>query len=85
MVVRTSEGSETRGLSNASDNSPHECPTTENSVGEIVRHSGENRRAIINRSCNCPWMQLIYGVPVLYAPGRVCLYKNVGRALGSVA
>lgn len=26
------------------------------------------------------WMQLIYGVPVLYAPARTVLFKNVGRA-----
>jgi len=26
------------------------------------------------------WMQLIYGVPVLYAPGKTVLFKNIGRA-----
>lgn len=26
------------------------------------------------------WMQLLYGVPVLYAPGRATLIKNVGRS-----
>jgi hypothetical protein len=26
------------------------------------------------------WMQLIYGVPVLYAPGKTVLVKNIGRA-----
>lgn len=31
------------------------------------------------------WMQLIYGVPVLYAPGKSVLFTNVGRAAGSVA
>ena len=41
------EGSETRGLSSASNNGPHERPTPH--VGEdIVRHSGETRRASIN-------------------------------------
>jgi hypothetical protein len=30
------------------------------------------------------WMQLIYGVPVVYAYGRHVLYINVGRAEGSV-
>jgi len=30
------------------------------------------------------WMQLIYGVPVVYAYGRHVLYTNVGRAEGSV-
>lgn len=30
------------------------------------------------------WMQLIYGVPVLYTPGKILLFKNVGRAAGSV-
>ena len=30
------------------------------------------------------WMQLIYGVPVLYTPGKNVLYRNVGRALGFV-
>ena len=29
------------------------------------------------------WMQLIYGAPALYAPGRGVVYKNVGRAPGS--
>ncbi|MCU0912943.1 MAG: hypothetical protein MUC88_00095 [Planctomycetes bacterium] len=29
------------------------------------------------------WMQLIYGTPVVYAPGRAVIYKNVGRASGS--
>lgn len=31
------------------------------------------------------WMQLIYGVPVLYTPGKILMFKNVGRALGSAA
>ena len=30
------------------------------------------------------WMQLIYGTPVLYTPGKVCLLKNIGRASGYV-
>lgn len=30
------------------------------------------------------WMQLLYGVPVVYAPGRHVLFTNVGRAEGSV-
>ena len=30
------------------------------------------------------WMQLIYGVPVLYTPGKVVLIRNVGRAQGYV-
>lgn len=30
------------------------------------------------------WMQLIYGVPVLYTPGKILLFKNVGRAAGSI-
>lgn len=30
------------------------------------------------------WMQLIYGVPTLYTPGKNVLYTNVGRATGSV-
>lgn len=30
------------------------------------------------------WMQLIYGVPVLYTPGKILLFKNVGRASGSL-
>lgn len=29
------------------------------------------------------WMQLIYGVPTLYAPGKHVLIKNIGRAVGS--
>ena len=29
------------------------------------------------------WMQLLYGVPVLYMPGRSVLLRNVGRAVGS--
>jgi len=30
------------------------------------------------------WMQLIYGVPTLYTPGKNVLYINVGRAAGFV-
>jgi hypothetical protein len=30
------------------------------------------------------WMQLIYGVPVLYTPGKVVLIKNIGRSAGYV-
>jgi hypothetical protein len=30
------------------------------------------------------WMMLIYGVPVLYTPGKVVLLKNIGRASGYV-
>jgi plastocyanin len=30
------------------------------------------------------WMQLVYGVPVLYTPGKVVLIQNVGRAEGYV-
>lgn len=30
------------------------------------------------------WMQLLYGVPVLYAPGKNVLIKNIGRAAGFV-
>jgi hypothetical protein len=29
------------------------------------------------------WMQLLYGAPVVYAPGKSVIYKNVGRAVGS--
>lgn len=38
--------------------------------------------AIVDTSIR--WMQLIYGVPMLYVPGRILIYKNVGRAFGSV-
>lgn len=31
------------------------------------------------------WMQLVYGVPVLYAPGKSVLFKNVGRSPGSAS
>lgn len=30
------------------------------------------------------WMQLLYGVPVLYTPGKVVLINNIGRASGYV-
>jgi len=30
------------------------------------------------------WMQLLYGAPTIYAPGKSVLFKNVGRAVGSV-
>jgi len=30
------------------------------------------------------WMQLLYGVPVLYTPGKNVLFRNVGRASGFV-
>ncbi len=29
------------------------------------------------------WAMAIYGVPVLYAPGKILLYENVGRTQGS--
>lgn len=29
------------------------------------------------------WMQLLYGAPTVYAPGKSVIYKNVGRASGS--
>lgn len=31
------------------------------------------------------WMQLVYGTPVLYTPGKILMYKNIGRASGAVA
>ena len=30
------------------------------------------------------WMQLLYGAPTVYAPGKSTIFKNVGRAPGSV-
>jgi hypothetical protein len=33
---------------------------------------------------NIRWMQLLYGVPVLYTPGKNVLLKNIGRASGYV-
>lgn len=30
------------------------------------------------------WMQLLYGAPTVYAPGKAVIFKNVGRAPGSV-
>lgn len=30
------------------------------------------------------WMQLLYGAPTVYAPGKAVIYKNVGRAYASV-
>lgn len=30
------------------------------------------------------WMQMIYGVPVLYAPGKIVMFKNIGRDPGAV-
>lgn len=30
------------------------------------------------------WMQLLYLAPTVYAPGKAVIYKNVGRAVGSV-
>jgi hypothetical protein len=30
------------------------------------------------------WMQLVYGVPVMYLPGRFVRYYNIGRAPGSL-
>jgi len=48
----TSEGSETRGVSNASDNRPHECPASSIEDDEIVRHSGESRRVRLNSARN---------------------------------
>lgn len=29
------------------------------------------------------WVQLLYGAPVVYAPGKSVIFKNVGRAVGS--
>jgi hypothetical protein len=30
------------------------------------------------------WMQLLYGAPTVYAPGKSVLFRNVGRSVGSV-
>jgi hypothetical protein len=30
------------------------------------------------------WMQLLYGAPTVYAPGKSVIFKNVGRSSGSV-
>jgi hypothetical protein len=30
------------------------------------------------------WMQLLFGAPTVYAPGKAVIFKNVGRAPGSV-
>ncbi len=30
------------------------------------------------------WMQLIYGVPALYTPGKILMFKNIGRAAGGL-
>jgi hypothetical protein len=30
------------------------------------------------------WMQLLYGVPVVYTPGKHILFKNIGRSIGYV-
>ena len=30
------------------------------------------------------WMQLVYGVPVLYTPGKIAMFKNIGRDAGFV-
>jgi hypothetical protein len=30
------------------------------------------------------WMQLLYGAPTVYAPGKAVIFQNVGRAPGSV-
>jgi hypothetical protein len=30
------------------------------------------------------WMQLLYGAPTVYAPGKAVIFKNVGRAPSSV-
>lgn len=30
------------------------------------------------------WMQLIYGTPILYTPGKIFLFRNIGRDPGSV-
>ena len=50
----TSEGSETRDLTSATNKSPHECPAPHRaSEGEeIVRHSLETRRAGLNSQHN---------------------------------
>lgn len=38
--------------------------------------------AIVDTSIR--WMQLLYGTPVLYTPGKIVLYKNIGRLPGYV-
>ena len=30
------------------------------------------------------WMQLIYGTPILYTPGKIFLFRNIGRDPGSI-
>lgn len=49
--------------------------------GNLVR---SGKLAPVRASANeHPWMQLLYGAPVVYAPGKSVIYKNVGRAAGS--
>lgn len=38
--------------------------------------------ATINTSIR--WMQLLYGTPVLYTPGKIAMFENIGRAVGSI-
>lgn len=39
--------------------------------------------ALATTSPEIKWMQLLYGVPVLYMPGRAVLLRNIGRAPNS--
>ena len=31
------------------------------------------------------WMQLIYGTPQVYTPGRNVIFRNIGRAVDAVS
>jgi len=72
------EGVETRGPS-SNGNAPHERPTPRIGEGEdIVRHSGETRRAGPNSLRNS-----CYSAIKMYTPAKNIIVKNAGRAPGS--
>jgi len=72
VQARALEGSETRETAKAMM-SPR-MPRILSKDGDIVRYSDENRRVRLNSVHNIR----------LYTPGKNVLYRNIGRAVGSV-
>jgi len=90
-AARGMEGSETSGRAKAVM-PPRASRTQINLGGDIVRslgNQGSNGKLVaclklVNDFKYLPWMQLIYGVPTLYTPGKNVLFKNIGRSAGYV-
>lgn len=85
MAARACEGSETSSRAKAVMLPRVPRALSVRTEGcDIVRHSRESERARLNSAHNtCDtsirFMLLLYGVPVLYSPGKNVLFYNIGR------